>query len=375
MTTDITSNKMTGFVWHESYAWHDTGTPALFIPADGKTVQPDVSGDDPEVKRRFKNLLEMSSLWDDLKHIKPRKATEQDILRVHTKDYLERVKQLSESGGGEISPMTVCGPNSYEIALLSTGGVMTAVDAVFNGEIRNAYALVRPPGHHAMPEEGQGSCIFANAAITAKYAMAKYDLSRVAIVDWDVHHGNGTEAVFWTDPSTLTVSIHQDRCYPHARGLVEQMGEGPGEGYNINIPLPPGSGVGAYVSSFERVVIPALRKFEPELIIVASGFDAGALDPIGRMMMHSDGYRQLTQMLMALSDEVCGGRLVMCHEGGYSRATIPFYGLAVIEQLSGISTEIVDPFLEMAKAFGGQELQPHQAQVIDAARELIGKIK
>lgn len=364
----------TGFVWHESYAWHDTGTPALFVPADGKTVQPDVSGDDPEVKRRFKNLLEVSNLWESLNHIKPRQATEEDILRFHTKAYLQRVKELSLSGGGEVSPMTVCGPNSYEIALLSAGGVLSAVDAVLTGEVNNAYALVRPPGHHAMPDEGQGSCLFGNAAITGKYALATQGLSRIAIVDWDVHHGNGTEAAFWSDPSALTISIHQDRCFPPDRGLIEQMGEGPGEGYNINIPLPPGSGVGAYVSAFERVIIPALRKYSPELIIVPSGFDAGALDPIGRMMMHSDGYRQLTQMMMAVAHEVCEGRLVMCHEGGYSRATLPFYGLAVIEQLSGVRSGIDDPFLEMVKGFGGQELQPHQEKVIDAAQELTNRI-
>ena len=133
---------------------------------------------------------------------------------------------MSRSGGGEISPMTMCGPNSYEIALLSTGGVMAAADAVLEGNIRNAYALVRPPGHHAMPDEGQGSCIFGNVAITARYVMDRYGLERVAIVDWDVHHGNGTEAAFWTDPNVLTISIHQDRCFPQDRGFVEQCGEG-----------------------------------------------------------------------------------------------------------------------------------------------------
>lgn len=364
----------TGFVWHESYAWHNTGNHAAFVPADGKTVQPDVHGEDPETKRRFRNLLEMSGLWDELVHIRPRMATEEDILRFHTRDYLERVKELSNTGGGEAGPITVCAPGSYEIALRSTGGVLAAVDAVLDDKVRNAYALVRPPGHHAMPNEGQGFCIFGNAAIAGKYALAERGLSRIAFVDWDVHHGNGTEAGFWTESNGLTISIHQDRFFPADRGLIHQMGEGEGEGYNLNLPMPAGSGVGAYVAAFERVVIPALQRYKPDLIIVPSGFDAGALDPFGRNMMHSDGYRELTQMLMVAADDLCGGRLVMCHEGGYSRATVPFYGLAVMETLAGIRTGVEDPFLEMVKDFAGHELQPHQEQVIENARELVYRI-
>ncbi|NIB40185.1 class II histone deacetylase [Pseudomaricurvus alkylphenolicus] len=364
----------TGFVWHESYAWHDTGSHAALIPADGKTVQPDTHGEDPETKRRFRNLLEMSGLWDELQQIKPRMATEEDVLRFHTRDYLERVKHLSANGGGEAGPLTVCAPGSYEIALRSTGGVLAAMDAVLNGDVNNAYALVRPPGHHAMPDEGQGFCLFGNAAIAGKVALAERGLERVAFVDWDVHHGNGTEAAFWSDSRGLTISIHQDRFFPADRGLIHQMGEGDGEGYNINLPMPPGSGVGAYVAAFERVVVPALRRYKPELIVVPSGFDAGAMDPFGRNMMHSDGYRQLTRMLMAVADEVCDGRLLMCHEGGYSRATVPFYGLAVMEELSGIDTGVADPFLEMVSGFAGQELQPHQEQVIENARELVYRV-
>ncbi len=365
----------TGFVWHESYAWHDTGTHAAFVPANGKTVQPDTHGEDPETKRRFRNLLEMSGLWDKLVHVPPRPATEEDILRFHTPEYLKVIQELSNSGGGDTGIITVCAPGSYEIAMLSAGGVLAAVDAVLDGQIKNAYALVRPPGHHAMPDEARGFCIFGNAAIAGKYAFAKKGLSRIAFVDWDVHHGNGTEAAFWTDPNALTISIHQDRFYPPDRGLIHQMGEGAGEGYNINVPLPPGSGVGAYIAAYERVIIPALQRFKPDLIIVPSGFDAGALDPLGRNMMHSEGYRELTKMLMAAADDLCKGRLVMCHEGGYSRSTVPFYGLAVMEELTGVQTGVTDPFLDMVKAFAGQDLQPHQEQVIENARNLLPRIR
>ncbi len=364
----------TGFIWHESYAWHDTGSHAGFVPADGKVVQPDTHGEDPETKRRFRNLLDMSGLWDQLTHINPRMAGEEDILRVHTPGHLKHVQELSANGGGDIGIITVCARGSYEIAMLSAGGVMAAVDAVLDGTVKNIYALVRPPGHHAMPDEAQGFCIFSNAAIAGKYAMEKRGINKIAYVDWDVHHGNGTETAFWTDPNALTMSIHQDRFFPADRGLVHQIGEGAGEGYNVNIPLPPGSGVGAYVAAFERVMIPALQLFKPELIIVPSGFDAGALDPYGRNMMHSDGYRMLTAMLMAAADEVCDGRLVLCHEGGYSRGTVPFYGLAVMETLSGINTGVEDPYVEMMKGFAGQELQPHQASIIDDAHKLLAGI-
>ena len=302
----------TGFVWHESYAWHDTGSAALFIPADGKTVQPDGHAEDPETKRRFRNLLEMSGVWDQLAKIKPQMATEQDILRVHTAEYIQHIKTLSDNGGGNTGILTVIAPGSYEIAMLSAGGVMAAADAIMAGEVNNAYALVRPPGHHATKDQAQGFCIFCNSAVVGRYLMAKHGLGKIAYVDWDVHHGNGTEEAFWSDSKAMTLSVHQDRFYPPDRGFVDQIGEGDGEGYNINIPLPPGSGVAAYIQAFKQVFIPAIRMYQPEFIIVPSGFDASAFDPLGRMMMHTDGYRELTQMLMDVANEVCGGKFLMC---------------------------------------------------------------
>ena len=357
----------TGFLWDESYAWHNTGSHAMYVAADGKSIQPDTHAEDPETKRRFRNLLEMSGLWEQLVHVKPRMAAEEDILRVHTEAHLRHIQELSRSGGGDTGVVTVCAAGSYEISMLAAGGVMAAADAVLDGSVRNIYALVRPPGHHAMPDEAQGFCIFSNAAIAGRYVMEKRGLARIAFVDWDVHHGNGTETAFYDDPRALTISLHQDRFFPPDRGMLEDIGEGAGEGYNINVPLPPGSGVGAYISAYERVVVPALQAFQPELIFIPSGFDAGAMDPLGRNMMHSEGYRELTRLMMGVADKACDGRLVLCHEGGYSRATVPFYGLAVMETLSGTDTGIEDPFMEMMGGFAGQDLQPHQAAVIDEA--------
>lgn len=356
----------TGWVCHERYFWYDTRTGAGFLPAGG-WLEPEGHGESPATKRRLRNLLEVSGLLDKLVQIAPRAATEEEILGVHTTDYVERIKALSAENGGDAGEITPFGPGGYEIALLAAGGVITAVDAVLDGRVRNVYALVRPPGHHAHADLGRGFCVFANAAVAVKHAREARGLERVAVVDWDVHHGNGTQLAFWTDPTVLTISVHQDRYYPPDMGMVEEIGQGEGEGFNINVPLPPGSGVGAYVAAFERVVVPALRAFEPELIIVASGLDANAMDPFARMMMTSDGYRELTRIMMEVADDVCEGRLVVEHEGGYSTAYVPFCGLAVVETLSGIRTEVEDPFIGVLATVGGQELQPHQEAAIAAA--------
>jgi acetoin utilization deacetylase AcuC-like enzyme len=201
------------------------------------------------------------------------------------------------------------------------------------------------------------------------HARAK-GVARVAVVDWDVHHGNGTQAAFWVDPAVLTISLHQDQHFPHDSGFVEEVGEGAGRGANLNIPLPPASGLGAYRAAFERIVIPALHRFQPELIVVACGFDASALDPLGRQLLYSDGFRALTRLVRTAAETLCGGKLVLCQEGGYSTGYVPFCGLAVLEELSGIRTPVDDPFMAARRgAFAYQELQPHQEMAIRAAEE------
>jgi acetoin utilization deacetylase AcuC-like enzyme len=359
----------TGFVWHELYMWHDTGSSGLGTPA-GLTFEPLVHIESVEGKRRVRNLLEVSGLMDHLVQMKPRMATEDEILRLHTPEYVNRIKKMSSATGGDAGEETPFGRGSYEIALLAAGGCMTAVDAVLDGKVNNAYALVRPPGHHAERDRGRGFCIFGNTALAAIHARQVRGLRRVAVVDWDVHHGNGTEHAFYSDPTVLTISIHQDNNYPQGSGAVEDGGSGAGAGYNINVPLPPGSGVGAYVTTFERVVAPALRAFKPDLIMVASGLDASAADPLAQMMMTSDGYRRLTQTVLGVARDVCDGRMVACHEGGYSPAYVPYCGLAILEEMSGIRTGLKDPLLDSFAALGGQELQPHQEAVIREAAKL-----
>ncbi len=361
-------SRKSGFIWHEAYAWYQLGNEAGLIQPDGRSVQPDRHAYDPETVRRFRNLIEMSELADHLIHIKPVPASEADILRVHTRQHLEQIRALSAHvTGGEAEPFMPIPAGGFEIALLAAGGALAAVNAVMDGKVDNAYALLRPAGHHSTPSASRGFCVFSNAAIAGRYLLDMRGLGRIAFVDWDVHHGNGTQAAFYSEKRALTISIHQDRCFPVDDGFVHQLGEGDAIGTNLNIPLPPGSGVEAYVAAYDRVIIPALKAYRPDFIIVPSGFDASAMDPLGRMMMNSAGYRALTRKLLAVADELCGGRLVFTHEGGYSRWTVPFHGLAVMEELSGRRTDVVDPFLEWHQALGGQELMPHQTAVIDAA--------
>src|SRR5229473_6466907 len=351
--------------------WHDTGTSAWVMPA-GLSVQPFAHIESAEGKRRIKNLVEVSGLLDHLVLLKPRAATEEEVLRLHTPEYVARIKRESDALGGDAGDLTPFGHGSYEIALLAAGGCITAVDAVLDGRVDNVYALVRPPGHHAERDSGKGFCIFANIAIAVQHARVARGLSRVAVVDWDVHHGNGTEDAFYSDPSVLTISIHADELYPPGRGGVEHVGAGLGQGANVNVPLPDGSGHGAYIAALETVVMPAVRRFEPELVIVASGVDASAWDPLGRQLLHSESYRQMTRLVMNAASECCDGRLVVIHEGGYSEAYAPFCCVAILECLLGVHM-VEDPFLHYFADRPGQAIQPHQSDAIDRAAALLDR--
>jgi acetoin utilization deacetylase AcuC-like enzyme len=266
------------------------------------------------------------------------------------------------------------GHGSYEIARLAVGGTMAALDAVLAGTVKNAYALTRPPGHHALADQAMGFCLFGNIAVAVKRAMAEKRVGRVAIVDWDVHHGNGTQAAFLSDPDVLTISMHQETLFPPASGLLGERGEGAGEGANLNIPLPAGCGDGAYLAVFEQIVMPALHRFRPDLIVIASGLDASGVDPLGRMMVTAEGYRRMTRLLMAAADDLCGGRIIASHEGGYAATYVPYCGLAIIEELSGIRTTIKDRWGILMAEWGGQDLVPHQQRAIDEARALVSGI-
>lgn len=337
----------TGFFHNERCMWHGGGNYALTLPVEG-LVQPIPDGypDSPETKRRLRNLLDVTGLIEDLDLQTAEAAMFEDLRRVHPQSYLQRFKSLSDQGGGELGPRAPFGAGGYEIAALSAGLVKTALTSVLQGRHHNAYALSRPPGHHCLPETPNGFCLLANIAIAVEAAFGARLTERVAVVDWDVHHGNGTEAVFYDREDVLTISIHQERNYPMDSGDAEDQGAGAGEGANMNIPLPPGAGHRTYLEAMERLVIPALQNFDPDCIIIACGFDASAVDPLGRMLASAETFREMTRQLMEVAEEICDGRIVAAHEGGYSAAYVPFCGHAVLEEMSGSAITAPDPMAD-----------------------------
>jgi acetoin utilization deacetylase AcuC-like enzyme len=334
----------TAFFSDERCFWHGGGNYAFTLPVGG-LVQPLPGGlpENPETKRRLRNLIEVTGLSRHLSMRSAEAATGEALRRVHPESYLSAFKAMSDAGGGELGLRAPFGQGGYEMAALSAGLAVGALRAVLKGEMRNAYALSRPPGHHCTADFPNGFCLLNNIAVAIRAAQAEGLVRRVAVVDWDVHHGNGTEAIFWEDPEVLTISLHQERNYPLDTGGVEAMGAGPGLGFNLNLPLPPGTGHNGYIHAMERVVLPALDHFKPEAIIVACGFDAAAVDPLGRMLCTAQTFRTLTRMVLDAAERLCGGRLVLVHEGGYSEVYVPFCGHAVLEEMSGAPVSAPDP--------------------------------
>jgi acetoin utilization deacetylase AcuC-like enzyme len=361
----------TGLVHDERFFWVELGA---YLPL-GPLTQPFPAMDSPDGKRRILNLLRASGIFDQLTSLKPRMATEDELALVHTRDYIARVKELSEGYGGPVGDYTAICAGAYDICRLAAGGCITAFDAVLDGTVSNVFALVRPCGHHAEADRGRGFAVFSNVAVAVADAKARRGLKRIAVIDWDVHHGNGTQWAFYEDSSVLTISIHQDRLYPIESGALEETGKGAGEGYNINIPLPAGSGHGAYIRTIERVVLPALQAFRPELIVVASGFDANVLDPLAHMLCHSGTFREMTRLVKQAAEDLCGGRLVVCLEGGYAPVYIPYCAAPVVETLVALPTLIEDPMYDWVSRMGGQELLPHQDAIIERAAALASRMR
>ena len=364
----------TAFLHDERCFWHTTGVQALFLPIGGWLQPPTAGGaaESPESKRRIKALLDVSGLTAQLDARSAEPATAEDLLRIHTADYLRRFREVSDAGGGEVGHVAPFGPGSFEIACLSAGLAIEALDSVLAGRNRNAFALSRPPGHHCLRDVAMGFCLLANIAIAVEAAIAKHGLTRVAVVDWDVHHGNGTQSIFYDRADVLTISLHQENWFPPNSGAPSERGEGAGEGFNINVPLLPGAGHESYLHAMRRIVIPALRRYRPEAIVVASGLDANNYDPLARMMLTSESFRELTRMIVALADELCGGRVAVVHEGGYAEAYVPFCGIAVVEELAGIRTAVADPFLEAVPIPSNARFNAFQAAIIDEMAEGFG---
>lgn len=298
----------------------------------------------PEAPGRLQVLLNLVRSFAmqqlPLRPIEGRIATEAEVLRVHTKAHLERLR-ATQGLTVRLDPDTVAGPHSYQSALRAAGSAIAAVDAVLRGEVKSAMAIVRPPGHHAEPDKAMGFCLLNNAAIAVQHARAEHGLSRIAIVDFDVHHGNGTQAAFLRDPQTLYISTHQIGLFPGS-GQPADMGEGPGLGRTVNIALSPEHGDAEYDAIYGGLVARMLEQFLPELIVLSAGYDISETDPLGGMSVTYDGFARIVGHMVNTADLVCKGRLVAVLEGGYSAQGLQLGVTATLEALTGV-VRVDDP--------------------------------
>lgn len=311
----------TAVVHHPIYQKHDTG-----------------SGH-PETPKRYEAVMKAlqadNKFWENLVEITPEKASKGLIQAAHTPNHFKRVENAFESGAEYLDPDTVVSMQSFDAALYAAGGVCRAVDAVMTGEADSAFVPVRPPGHHATGEKPMGFCLFNNIAVGARYAQNNYkDIERVAVIDWDVHHGNGTQGIFYDDPSVFFFSMHQYPWYP-GTGAKGETGFGRGLGYTINTPIKANTPAGEQKRVFEAALEDISARFKPDLIMISAGFDGHLTDPLGQLRLEDEDYVSMTRSLRDWADEVCGGRIVSALEGGYNLDTL---GQTVKAHISALSS-------------------------------------
>lgn len=315
------------------------------------------------------DLLEQYQLLDDLHQIEAQPATDEQILAVHKQNYLDFLASTALLDGGTFLGMdTYIMPESYELARLAAGGVCAIVDAILHGEANNGIAAVRPPGHHATPSQGMGFCLFSNIAIAAKHARQRFGLQRIAIVDFDVHHGNGTQDALYDD-DILFISSHQSPLYP-GTGRINETGKRTGQGYTVNIPLPAGTGDDAFEALYTGFVSDVLRRDQPQLLLISAGFDAHFVDPLANLHLSLSGFHQISRHLMTLADELCGGKIAFVMEGGYDLTALSHGWLNIAYGLLGqdhfqdpighaprqkpLDTQLVEQLREIHDLFGAE---------------------
>lgn len=299
------------------------------------------TGGHPENPRRIDALARAfreHGIFDSHRVVAPEPLDPKQLETIHDPRLIERVHRIAERGGGWLDADTYVSAESFNVALLATGAAVQAVDIVMSEGRSPVFALVRPPGHHAEPDRSMGFCLFNNIAIAARHAIDRHGLERVAIIDWDVHHGNGTQATFWTDPDILFISLHQSPLYP-GTGAAGERGAGEGTGMTLNIPLPPGSSGQRYRQAMDEIVMPAVEAFQPELLLVSAGFDAHRDEPLAMMRLEEPDFAYLARAVAAAADRLCEGRLVLILEGGYNLTALGASAVSVINALDGEASE------------------------------------
>jgi len=304
------------------------------------------TGPHPESAGRLERtaaLLEEKGATRSLVRIDPRAAAEDEVCAVHSPRYVRSVREFASRGGGHLDIDTVVSRRSFETALLAVGGAISACEAVLMG-LRSAFALVRPPGHHAGKSSGMGFCIFNNVAVAARYLQRRHSLRRILVVDWDLHHGNGTEREFFGEEGVLYVSVHQRPAYP-GTGAVTDAGSGAGEGFTVNVPVPAGTGDSGFEAAFQAIVEPVALEYRPEFVLVSAGQDGHFADAIGSLRVTARGYGRLAARMAAIAGECCDGRLVFCQEGGYHEVGQPYSVLAIVSEIAGLGIDATEPGL------------------------------
>jgi acetoin utilization deacetylase AcuC-like enzyme len=309
-----------GFLYDPLYLEHDTGQ------------HPENAGRLQAVVARLPEL----GLWEMVRHLAPEPASVAALEAVHEPGYVRFLADAAAGGGGWLSSDTVMSERSYDVARLAAGAAIGAVEAVLAGEVTQAFSLARPPGHHARPAEAMGFCLFNNAAVAAAGAIRRHHLERVFLYDFDVHHGNGTQEIFYADTRVLYASTHQYPAYP-GTGALEETGQGPGQGFTVNVPLPAGVGDTGLLRAFDEIIAPAARRYRPELLLISAGYDAHwtntrYLSSI-RMGATVSGFAELVRRLRALAVELCGGRMALILEGGYDPEALGWSVAATLDVL------------------------------------------
>ena len=282
--------------------------------------------------------LDREGLLEGRRIFEPAPAPFEAIAAVHDSALIERVLEAAEAGGRWLDADTVVSPGSYEAAVYASGGALVAVDAALGDDPARVFVLSRPPGHHATPTRAMGFCLFNHVAVAAQYALDGHGLERLAIVDWDVHHGNGTQDIFYASDRVFYASVHQWPLYP-GTGRREETGAGPGRGFTLNVPLPPGADDGDYLRVFDEEILPRVRAFGPQLLFVSAGYDAHREDPLGMERLTEEGFAALTRRVAALAEECCAGRLVLVLEGGYHPQALARSVAATLAVLDGDGEE------------------------------------